>query len=155
MAISPDERYVYVQLSFLHGFVEYDLRAGRPTRLALLPLGPRARELPRQDYLLDSAHHGLTFNRRGTKLCVAATTSDYAAIVSRRTLRVQGTVEVGRTPYWATTSEDGRYCFVSVAGDDRVSVISFRTGRQVARIRVGDHPQRMRTGAVRAALLRD
>jgi hypothetical protein len=155
MAISPDERFVYVQLSFLHGFVEYDLRAGRPTRLALLPLRPRARELPRQDYLLDSAHHGLTFNRRGTKLCVAATMSDYAAIVSRRTLRVQGTVEVGRTPYWATTSEDGRYCFVSVAGDDRVSVISFRTGRQVARIRVGDHPQRMRTGAVRAALLRD
>ena len=155
MAISPDERYVYVQLSFLHGFVEYDLRAGRPTRLALLPLSPRAQELPRQDYLLDSAHHGLTFNPRGTKLCVAATMSDYAAIVSRRTLRVQRTVAVGRTPYWATPSEDGRYCFVSISGDDRVSVISFRTGREVARIRVGDHPQRMRTGAVRGALLRN
>jgi DNA-binding beta-propeller fold protein YncE len=153
MAISPDERYVYVQLSFLHGFVEYDLRAGRPTRVSLLPLSPPVRRLARQDYLLDSAHHGLTFNRRGTKLCAAGTMSNYAAIVSRRTLELERAIRVGRTPYWATSSEDGRYCFVSVAGDDRVSVISFRTAREVARIRVGDHPQRMRTGAVRAGLL--
>jgi DNA-binding beta-propeller fold protein YncE len=154
MAISPDERYVYVQLSFLHGFVEYDLRAGRPTRLALLPPSSRARRLTRADYLLDSAHHGLAFNPRGTKLCAAATMSDYAAIVSRRTLRLEHTVRVGRTPYWSTSSADGRYCFVSVSGDDRVAVISFRTGRQVARIRVGNHPQRMRTGTLRAELLR-
>jgi YVTN family beta-propeller protein len=154
MAISPDERFVYAQLSFLHGFVEFDLRARRPTRMALLPLSPRSRGLPRQDYLLDSAHHGLTFNRRGTKLCVAATVSDYAAIVSRRTLRVQRTVRVGHTPYWATPSDDGRYCFVSVSGNDRVSVISFKTGREVARIPVGDHPQRMRTGVIRRELLR-
>jgi DNA-binding beta-propeller fold protein YncE len=154
MAISPDERYVYVQLSFLHGFVEYDLRARRPTRVSLLPLGPRVRRLARQDYLLDSAHHGLAFNPRGTKLCAAGTMSDYAAIVSRRTLQLERAVRVGRTPYWSTASEDGRYCFVSVAGEDRVSVISFRTAREVARIRVGDHPQRMRTGRVRAGLLR-
>jgi DNA-binding beta-propeller fold protein YncE len=152
MAISPDERYVYAQLSFLHGFVEYDLRERRATRISLLPAGPRL--LPRRDYLLDSAHHGLTFNPRGTKLCAAGTMSNYAAIVFRRTLRLERAVRVGRTPYWATASEDGRYCFVSVAGEDRVSVISFRTAREVARIRVGDHPQRMRTGGVRANLLR-
>jgi DNA-binding beta-propeller fold protein YncE len=115
-------------------------------------VGPRMP--PRRDYLLDSAHHGLTFNPRGTKLCAAGTMSDYAAIVSRRTLRLERAIRVGRTPYWATASEDGRYCFVSVAGEDRVSVISFRTAREVARIRVGDHPQRMRTGGVRANLIR-
>jgi hypothetical protein len=154
MAISPDERFVYFQLSFFHGFVEYDLRQDRVRRLALLPLSARAKRLDRQDYLLDSAHHGLTINNRGTKFCVAGTMSNYAAIVSRRTLRPQRIIPVGRVPYWSTTSRDGRYCFVSVAGDDRVSVISWKTAREVARIKVGDHPQRMRPGTVRSALVR-
>jgi DNA-binding beta-propeller fold protein YncE len=154
MAIAPDERFVYMQLSFLHGFVEFDLRQARPTRIVILPLNEASRGLPRQRYLLDSAHHGLTFNRAGTKLCVAGTMSGYAAVVDRRTLRPDAIIRVGRVPYWSTSSTDGRYCFVSVAGEDRVSVISFRTAKEVARIRVGDHPQRMRTGTVRSAALR-
>ena len=154
MAISPDERYVYFQLSFFHGFVEYDLKLDRPRRLAFLPLSAKARTLTRQDYLLDSAHHGLTINNAGTKFCVAGTMSDYAAIVRRRTLRPQAIVPVGPKPYWSTSSRDGRYCFVSVSGADRVSVISWRTAKEVARIPVGDHPQRMRAGTVREGLLR-
>jgi DNA-binding beta-propeller fold protein YncE len=153
MAISPDERFVYLQLSFLHGFVEFDLREERPLRIAVLPLTDASRNLPRTEYLLDSAHHGLGINRAGTKLCAAGTMSNYAAIVDRRTLRVDSVVRVGRVPYWSTATEDGRHCWVSVAGDDRVSVIAFRTGREVRRIRVGDHPQRMRPGTVRRGIL--
>jgi hypothetical protein len=154
MAISPDERFIYFQLSFFHGFVEYDLRRDRPRRLAFLPLSAKAKTLTRQDYLLDSAHHGLTINNAGTKFCVAGTMSDYAAIVRRRTLRPQAIIPVGPRPYWSTSSRDGRYCFVSVSGADRVSVISWRKAKEVARIKVGDHPQRMRAGTVRAVLLR-
>jgi hypothetical protein len=154
MALSRDERFVYFQVSFFHGFAEYDLVRDRVTRVAALPLSDAAKGLSRQQYLLDSAHHGLAMNPKGTKLCAAGTMSDYAAIVSRKTLKVQRTVRVGRTPYWSASSDDGRYCFVSVAGDDRVSVISFKTAREVARIKVGDHPQRMRTGRVRRAALR-
>jgi hypothetical protein len=154
MALSRNERFVYFQLSFFHGFVEYDLRRDRVTRVARLPLSDAAKRLSRRDYLLDSAHHGLAINPKGTKLCAAGTMSGYAAIVRRRSLRLQRTVPVGRTPYWSASSADGRHCFVSVAGDDRVSVISFRTAREVARIRVGDHPQRMRTGRVVRSALR-
>ena len=64
-------------------------------------------------------------------------------------------VPVGDVPYWAESSENGRYCFVSIAGDDRVAVISFRSGRLVEKIKVGNHPQRMRTGVIRSAFLRD
>ena len=48
MAISPDERFVYFQLSFFHGFAEYDLQAGRITRVIDLPLSPVAEGMPRR-----------------------------------------------------------------------------------------------------------
>jgi len=153
MAITPDERFVYFQVSFFFGIVRYDLRKDRVTAVLDLPLGA-AKGIPRTEFLLDSAHHGLAMNPRGTKLCVAGTMSNYAAIVTRKPFRLQRTVKVGRVPYWSHTSEDGRYCFVSVAGEDRVSVISFKTAREVKRIRVGDHPQRMRTGVIRRSYLR-
>ena len=153
MAITPDERYVYFQVSFLFGIVQYDLKADRVVDVLDLPLGA-AKGVPRTEFLLDSAHHGLAMNPKGTKLCVAGTMSGYAAIVSRKPFKMQRTIPVGHVPYWSVSSADGKYCFVSVAGDDRVSVISYRTARQVARINVGDHPQRMRPGVIRRAYLR-
>jgi YVTN family beta-propeller protein len=93
-------------------------------------------------------------NPQGTKLCVAGTMDNYAAIVRRSTLKVQRITDVGIRPYWSTPSADGRYCFVSVAGNDRVAVISYKTGKEVAHVPVGNHPQRMRTGRVRVAAVR-
>jgi DNA-binding beta-propeller fold protein YncE len=153
MALSPDERYVYFQLSFLHGFVEYDLQEDRPLRIAQLPLSAEAQGMRREQYLLDSAHHGLAMNPSGRKLCVAGTMSDYAAIVSRRTFAYR-IVPVGAKPYWSTNSGDGKRCFVSVSGEDRVAVISYAAGKEIASIPVGDHPQRMRMGKIRRAFVR-
>jgi DNA-binding beta-propeller fold protein YncE len=152
MALAPDGRYVYFQLSFLHGFVEYDLVQDRPLRVAYLPISDEASKLRRDEYILDSAHHGLAMNPDGTRLCVAGTMSDYAGIVARDTFAFQLAAQ-GTRPYWATNSGDGQYCFVSFAGDDEVSAISYATGHEVARIKVGDHPQRMRMGKIRSAYL--
>lgn len=91
-------------------------------------------------------------NPADTKLCVAGTMSDYAAIVRRDDLS-HTILDSGRRPYWATNSADGRYCFVSASGDDRVTVISYADERVVATIPVGDHPQRMRSGVMRAEYL--
>jgi YVTN family beta-propeller protein len=147
MALSPDERFLYLQVSFFHGFVEYDLQLDKVTRVANLPIAAETQNLPRSDYLLDSAHHGIAMSGDGTKLCVAGTMSNYAAIVARDTFRhTILPLGAGARTYWATTSADGRFCYVSVAGDDTVSVISYATEQQVARIPVGDHPQRARTG---------
>jgi YVTN family beta-propeller protein len=152
MVLSPDERLAYLQLSFLHGFVEFDLETGTPLRIARLPLSAAAATLPREAYLLDSAHHGIAMNHDGTKLCVAGTMSDYAAIVSRADFS-HTILDSGRRPYWATNSADGRLCFVSASGDDQVTVISYAEERVIARIPVGDHPQRMRAGVMRSAYL--
>ena len=152
MVLSPDERLAYLQLSFLHGFVEFDLETGAPRRIAHLPLSAAAATLPREAYLLDSAHHGIAMNHDGTKLCVAGTMSDYAAIVSREDFS-HTILDSGRKPYWATNSADGRLCFVSASGDDKVTVISYADERVIATIPVGDHPQRMRAGVMRREYL--
>jgi hypothetical protein len=150
MAIAPGEKIAYLQLSFLHGFLEFDLEHDKPLRIANLPLSEEAKSTPRENYLLDSAHHGLAINEEGTKLCAAGTMSDYAAIVHRDDFATK-IVGQGSKPYWATNSADGRYCFVSFSGDDSVSVFEYAGERQVATIPVGDHPQRMRMGLVRTS----
>ena len=152
MALPADEKTVYFQVSFFHGFVEYDLVQDKVLRLAHLPVSEEASKKRREEYLLDSAHHGLAMNPEGTKLCAAGTMSDYAAIVRRDTFAYRLAAH-GLKPYWSTNSGDGRYCFVSFSGDDRVSVISYATEREIASVAVGDHPQRMRMGALAAGAL--
>jgi len=145
MALSRGETFVYFQVSFFHGFVEYDFAQDRVTRVAQLP--NEVPEIPREQYLLDSAHHGIAMNPEDTRICVAGTMSDYAAIVERDTFEYK-LIHGGQKPYWSTNSADGRYCFVSWSGDDKISAISYKRKAEVAQIPVGDHPQRMRIGNV-------
>jgi YVTN family beta-propeller protein len=166
MAVAPDERFVYLQVSFFHGFVEFDTQApdadpaqtypGEPAVGAVkrvVPLPDRTNGMPREQYVLDSAHHGLAIDAGGTTLCAAGTMDDYAAIVDRQSLR-HTIVDVGAKPYWATNGPDGDECWVSVSGEDKVVVIDYDTARPVATVPVGDHPQRVRAGFVSRGVLR-
>jgi YVTN family beta-propeller protein len=150
MALAPHEHWVYFQVSFFHGFVEYNLDKDRVRRVVPLPIRT---DVPREQYLLDSAHHGIAMNGRGNKMCVAGTMDDYAAIVKRRSLKYK-IINGGIKPYWSTTSRNGKKCYVSWSGSDRISVISYRKRKEIARVKVGDHPQRIRSGNVRASWLK-
>jgi DNA-binding beta-propeller fold protein YncE len=151
MALSPDEKWLYFQVSFFHGFVEFDLMNEKVTRVADLPIPPEVAKMRRDEYILDSAHHGIAMNGAGTKLCVAGTMSNYAAIVHRDDFSYK-IHPLGARTYWATSSADGKYCYVSVAGDDTLAVFSYDTEQEVARVPVGDHPQRARTARVSTAI---
>ncbi|RNL71855.1 YncE family protein [Streptomyces sp. I6] len=148
VAFTPDESKLYFQVSFFNGFLEYDVAADRITREKTLPKNPATSE-NRTTWVNDSRHHGISMSPAGDKICVAGTMDDYATVVDRATLR-EGPLVPASKPYWATVSGDGRSCVVSESGSDSVSAIDFATGRKVANVPVGDHPQRVRLGKVAA-----
>jgi len=152
MTLSPDEKKIYFQVSFFHGFLEMNRKSGRITRVVRLPnLVPN---LPRIAYLLDSAHHGIAMNPKGTRICVAGTMDDYATLVSTRTWKHSRLLKGGKKPYWVTPSWNGKHCYISWSGSDTVSKISYKTAKIVRTTKVGDHPQRVRNGFIRPAFLK-
>lgn len=175
MAIAPGERFLYFQVSYFHGIVEFDTQApdldgvvtytaggipeprvGRVTRLIELP--NRIPDVPLEEYVNDSAHHGLAIDGSGSTLCVAGTMDDYAALVDRRTgeARFFDETTTGHTykkPYWAVEGL-GDTCWVSLSDSDAVAVLDVRTGEELAYLSVGDHPQRVRLAVVPEAVVR-
>jgi len=145
MVLAPDDRFIFFQMSFYHGFFEFDLEKEAITRRLSLPIPEDVKKLPLHKYQLHSAHHGITISGDGRELCVAGTMAGYAAIVDRETFKYTA-IPIGPKPYWSTTSAKGGECYVSVSEQDRVAVISFADKKEVGSVRVGDHPQRVRTG---------
>jgi hypothetical protein len=174
MALAPDERFVYFQVSYFHGLVEFDTlapdkngqvdytagtikepRTGAVKRV--VPLPNRVPNMPREQYVNDSAHHGLSMDAAGTTLCAAGTMDDYAALVDRTTMAytIFDTASTGHPylkPYW-TTEGLGNTCWISLSGSDSVAVLNFATKTELAYLPVGDHPQRVRAGVVPEAVV--
>jgi YVTN family beta-propeller protein len=145
-----DNQWAYLQLSYLNGFAEFNLASGKITRTINMPFSAAGQALSPDSYPNNSAHHGMALNGDESKLCDVGTIDDYTAIVSRPGLTTDGTVtyDTGSIPYWSTSSVDGQYCFVSLSGKNAVSVIDYRTAKEVARVPVGTFPQRERLGKV-------
>jgi YVTN family beta-propeller protein len=140
--ITPDGRKMFLQLSKLHGFLELDLRSDRITKTVHLPV-PEG--VSHQQVYPHTAHHGLALTPDGRHLCVGSTVASYMAILSVPELDLLATIPVGKEPSWVIPSLDGRYCYVSARSENTVSVISIDERKEVARVRVGDYPQRMWT----------
>lgn len=174
VAITPNQRIMYAQVSFFHGFVEFNMgqkdgtgggdyelgglpepKTGVVTEIIDLPIAENVRDMPREQYVLDSAHHGLAINESGSKLCVAGTMSDYAAIVDRKTFTPKifkggaRYIEDRRysKPYWAVEGPRNT-CWMSMSGSDLVTIISFRKEKVIDEVPVGYHPQRVRHGRI-------
>jgi WD40 repeat protein len=156
MAISPDEKTAYLQISFFHGYVVFDMEQGVVRQVVSLPQSEQSQQTPRSQYVLNSAHHGVAINASGTELCVAGTMDDYVGLVPIATPErptILSLPHVGDRPYWATNGPDADQCWVSVAGDDRVNVYDYASRTQVGSVKVGDHPQRVRVGHLSDAAL--
>ncbi len=175
MALAPGERFVYFQVSYFHGLIEFDTQApdidgvvgytaggvpeprtGAVRRVVNLP--NRVPTMPKEQYVNDSAHHGLSMDDAGKTLCAAGTMDDYAALVDRRTMRstIFDETTTGHRygkPYW-TTEGLRNTCWISLSEDDAVAVLSFGKKKELAYLDVGDHPQRIRHGYVLEKVLK-
>ena len=148
--IAPDGTTMYADLSYLNGFIKYDLATGQTLATVQQPFSASAAQESPDSYPQNSAHHGIALSGDASKICDVGTIDDYTKIVSATTLQTTATVSYpsGSIPYWATTSADGSYCFVSLSAGNAVSVISYATGAEVARVPVGSFPQRERLASV-------
>jgi DNA-binding beta-propeller fold protein YncE len=144
--IAPDGHTFYADLSYLNGFVKYDLNTSQIVNTVHMPFASGGTTLSPDNYPKNSAHHGLALSGDGSSLCDVGTIDDYTAIVATSDLSTAGTVTYpsGALPYWGQTSADGRYCFVSLSNLGEVSVIDYATATEVARVPVGTFPQRER-----------
>ena len=174
MAISPDERFLYFQVSYYHGIVEFDTQApdanGKVDYTAggideprtgavkrLIPLPNRVPDMPLEQYVNDSAHHGLAMDEAGKTLCAAGTMDDYAAMVDRKTgnatfFDTQTTGHDYAKPYWSTEGLNNT-CWVSLSESDSLAVLDFRTKKELAYLPVGNHPQRVRHGLIPTSVI--
>ncbi|PWN04556.1 serine/threonine protein kinase [Nocardioides silvaticus] len=174
VALHPDGRRLYLQVSFLHGYVEFDTEAAdlngttdytlgtksEPARGAVtgvVQLENRVPGMPYEQYVNDSAHHGIAISEDGETLCVAGTMDNYAALVDADTGAAQyfdarTTGKKYGKPYWVTEGLDDT-CWVSLSDNDAVAVLSTETKKQLAYLPVGNHPQRVRHGYVESGLL--
>lgn len=153
MAITKDEKFAYLQISLFHGFFEYDIENDKITRKLDLPIPETNKNLSPSDHLLNSGHHGIALSGDDRKLCVAGTMDGYIAIVDRESFEYN-IIQLSKDPtkakpYWATSSKDGTKAYVSISGLDKVTVVDYTTGKVIADVPVGDHPQRVRNGQLR------
>lgn len=153
MAIAADEASLFFQVSFFHGFFEYEMPSesypdGRVVERWDLLIPEKVRALKSWEYQLNSAHHGLAISGDNERLCVAGTMSGYIAIVDRQkdthgdvvakyfplvyderdgdyTLDALHKNPTTAKPYWATTSADGKRCYVTVSQLDKVWVLNY------------------------------
>lgn len=149
MVLSPDESKAYLQVSFFHGYVVFDLVRGEVEQVVQLPQSENAKQTPKSQYVLNSAHHGIASNADSSQLCVAGTMDDYVGLVPTArpdAAEIFRLPHTGDRPYWATNGPGDQQCWVSIAGDDRVNVYDYGSRTQVGSVQVGDHPQRVRLG---------
>jgi YVTN family beta-propeller protein len=151
-ALTPDGTTMYLQLSYYNGIVAYDPVQCRTLGRLDLPLQGRGTQIAPHDYPNEAAQHGVAMSPDSSTLCLAGTIDDDVEMVSvagsagsagAPPMTLSKVIPVGQEPGYAVTSADGRYCFVSSRGAtaNTVSVISYGTLAEVARIPTGIHPQ--------------
>src|SRR6476659_7782082 len=96
------------------------------------PLGP----LYRGELLV----HGLGYSPDSKTLAVVSVGSNSVTLIDTATNRIKGKVYIGRSPHEAFFTADGRELWVTVRGEDYVSVIDPNQMKELRRVRMANGP---------------
>jgi hypothetical protein len=143
---NPDgsTKRIYAQLSDLNGFAVVDFATRKEVaRITLPPLAPG-----KKPGVGGNASHGIEVTPDGRHLVVNSTTNSSTYVYSLPDLKLLGGLELGLGPNWVTTTPDSKFAYVSVDGENVVSVVDIKALKQVARIKVGQVPKRNETMVV-------
>jgi YVTN family beta-propeller protein len=145
IAVTHDEKTMYLQLSHTHALAVLDLASGKVARMVPMPV-PTGQALP--DSVPDTAGHGLRITRDGKILIANGSMYDLVAFFALPSMDLLGWIPVGDDPNWITITPDGKHAYVSNRASDELSIIDLATRKEINRIKVGKYPQRMASVSV-------
>ena len=105
------------------------IRLGNPVPGALSPL-----------YTGQLLVHGLGYSPDSRTLAVVSIASNAVTLIDTATNKVRGTVYVGRSPHEAFFTVDGHELWVTVRGENYISVIDPHQMKETRRIELADGP---------------
>ena len=135
-----DESVMYVQQSWLHGFVRVDMES-KEQRTVMLPTF--GKDIPPPSFYPHNVNHGILLSHDEKKLWVNGSALDFVAVYNVNDLELEATISVGSDPNSITFSIDGRYAYISNRKSDDLSVIDTALMKEVKRIKLKKYPQRM------------
>ena len=105
------------------------IRLGNPVPGALSPL-----------YRGQLLVHGLGYSPDSKTLAVVSIASNAVTLIEAATNKVKGTVYVGRSPHEAFFTAEGQELWVTVRGEDYISVIDPNQMKEIRRIELANGP---------------
>lgn len=128
LAATPDGNTLFASAGAEDRILVYQFSNGRLSYSSDIPL--EARTFPA----------GLTVNRKGDRLYVAANLSNALKVVDLKTGRVTNTIPAGEKPYTCAVSGDETVAYVSNWGQDSVAVIQLKESHLFKSIKVQEKP---------------
>lgn len=135
-----DESVIYVQQSWLHGFIVLDPKTRKQRTIQLPTLG---REVPVLESYPHNMNHGLALNPAETELWAVGSVLDFVAVYKHPSLEHVTNIPVGKDANAIAFNGDGKYVYVSNRKGDDLSVIDTASYKEIKRIKLGKYPQRM------------
>lgn len=148
--ITERKNAIYLQLSNSHNVYAYNFQTGILDQTLEMPIDEGVSE---SDWDFEAPHHGLALSKDNKQICIAGRASDYAAVATTEPLSIKYVTRIGDAPSWAALANEDETCVLANNRSDDVSLVSMKSGMEIARIPVGRAPKHITVGNIPSHVL--